>query len=875
VDESSPEHQPAVEEDATQKHEEVVTSFAGKVTNDCGEHAAGIKKCLDELHLAPSRRGATWFTDVFDARRTMRLLKQQGMLPTTWGGDNEYQVMRKLEPQLRQRLAHPVVGITWRRCEIRQVRFLQDETEAVVHSRHWDADDVPARVRLWLVRRDGKWRVYDFEELEVSMRFSTALGVGSMMVDQKNPSIKALPRLLQGCQEVVGGDSERGVEILEKLKGEKFPPVVESWRLAMIAEGWRDQKEYAKALKAADRAVAINNDLPFLHLTYARCHNGLKQHEKALEAADRYAKRLGKDAYYFAEVGDACAGLARTADAVAAYKSGLNDDPQSAVNVLGLMRLLPDGEHRALVQYYKQLKGLDEWFDAMAEEFIREKDAKTLRRLIEIHKSVVPDDERIPKYERPPTKTSDFEVGHAFLCRNPGVADRLPMPIQVFWRLVEPAAPAAEPVGNLPAETQFLGTLPTQVFEWVSSNDGCHLGGVSHRDGKLLVVLDGQEGPGYDGIGKGSLVFSPDGTRLAYQAKKGQKWLVVVDGRERSEYNGVGLPLFSPDGKRLAYAARKGPKWLMVEDENQGPEYDGIMEGSLAFSPDNKHLTYGARSGKRWRMVVDGREGAECDGIMQGAPVFSAEGGRLAYGARTGDKWRVVSDGQKGSEYDYLGKGSLSLSVDGKRVAYSAERQGKWLAVVDGQEGPEYDGIMQGTPVFSPDGRRVAYAAKKGRSWCVVVDGQEGLPYDGIGKNSPVFSRDGNRIAYLAVKGEKRLVVVDGQQDREYDEIDGLAFSPDGKRLAYGVRKDGMCRMVVDGQEGPEHARIRAPVFSADGKRLAYVAHQGEKDLVIVNGKKGPEYDEIVRGGPAFRQDGTLEYLAIQHGVLYRVRHRP
>jgi hypothetical protein len=41
------------------------------------------------------------------------------------------------------------------------------------------------------------------------------------------------------------------------------------------------------------------------------------------------------------------------------------------------------------------------------------------------------------------------------------------------------------------------------------------------------------------------------------------------------------------------------------------------------------------------------------------------------------------------------------------------------------------------------------------------------------------------------------------------------------------------------------------------------------------NGKKGPEYDEIVQNGPVFRQDGTLEYLAIQDGALYRVRHRP
>jgi hypothetical protein len=42
---------------------------------------------------------------------------------------------------------------------------------------------------------------------------------------------------------------------------------------------------------------------------------------------------------------------------------------------------------------------------------------------------------------------------------------------------------------------------------------------------------------------------------------------------------------------------------------------------------------------------------------------------------------------------------------------------------------------------------------------------------------------------------------------------------------------------------------------------------------VIVDGKFGPEFDRVVKGGPTFRANRAVEYLAIRDGVLYRVRH--
>jgi Tol biopolymer transport system component len=378
------------------------------------------------------------------------------------------------------------------------------------------------------------------------------------------------------------------------------------------------------------------------------------------------------------------------------------------------------------------------------------------------------------------------------------------------------------------------------------SKDGCHIAFSTTNDGKQVVVIDGQAGGEVhcDGIGKAA--FSADGKRLAYTAwKGGEKCFVVIDGQAGPEYDGIGIVwdelVFSPDSKRLAYGAKKGEKWVVVIDGQESPVYDNIDTdwGMPLFSPDSKRVGYVAKKSRKQFVVIDGQAGPEYDEIMEGTPIFSPDSKRVAYEARKGSSDHfVVIDGQAGPDYDDIGFLSLVFSPDSKRVGYVAQKGKKWLVVIDGQAGPEYDGIMEGRPILSPDSNRIGYAAQKGEKSFVVIDGQAGPEYDGIGEGLLVFSPDSKRVAYVAKKGEKSFVVIDGQAGQEYDGIYKLAFSPDGKHVAYLAVKDKKCLVVIDGQEGPE-------------------------------------YEVIVKGGPTFRADGTLEYLAIKSSSLYRVKHKP
>jgi hypothetical protein len=90
-------------------------------------------------------------------------------------------------------------------------------------------------------------------------------------------------------------------------------------------------------------------------------------------------------------------------------------------------------------------------------------------------------------------------------------------------------------------------------------------------------------------------------------AVRGGKWFVVVDGKEGKEYDGIvkGTPVFSPDSKHLAYMARRGGKWFVVIDGEEGKEYDGFLLGSkLVFDSPKSFHTLAIRGIEIFRVEV-------------------------------------------------------------------------------------------------------------------------------------------------------------------------------------------------------------------------------------------------------------------------------
>jgi len=221
----------------------------------------------------------------------------------------------------------------------------------------------------------------------------------------------------------------------------------------------------------------------------------------------------------------------------------------------------------------------------------------------------------------------------------------------------------------------------------------------AERNGTWFLVVDGveQSAPREDCDLITNPAFSPDGARIAYLMRsKDAKWRVVLGDSVGKEYDGIGggSLRFSPDG-RLAYAAKRDNKWFILLEGAEGEHYDGVK--SLTWS-SNGRLAFVAKNGEDWIAVLDGVKGKAYKEIRD--LTFSPDGKRAAYAAKRGDVWVAVVDGVEGKEYREK-VWAIVFSPDGKRVAYAASnsRVGDHFAVLDGRESKRYNCFL-GRPAF-------------------------------------------------------------------------------------------------------------------------------------------------------------------------------
>jgi len=148
--------------------------------------------------------------------------------------------------------------------------------------------------------------------------------------------------------------------------------------------------------------------------------------------------------------------------------------------------------------------------------------------------------------------------------------------------------------------TPYPHILSSPLF----SPDSKRLGFVIRADNPYgdSAVVDGQVGKRYVSVDTRYMAFSPDSKRFAYIAGTGQdtgpnrsmEYFVVIDGQEGKHYKGIGDYLkFSPDSEHIAYAAKIGErKWAVIIDGKERMSYDAGNILMLDFSADSKQVSY-------------------------------------------------------------------------------------------------------------------------------------------------------------------------------------------------------------------------------------------------------------------------------------------
>lgn len=423
------------------------------------------------------------------------------------------------------------------------------------------------------------------------------------------------------------------------------------------------------------------------------------------------------------------------------------------------------------------------------------------------------------------------------------------------------------------------------------------------RRGRLWhLVVDGRSGRGYpDSQREPPSLIGPVNGHYAVRVQKGARHYWVVDGREQTHYSSLGEFEFSPDGLHHAYVAWTNRGAVLVRDGKavHQPRSDGASL-HLTFSPDGKKLAFvtsvsvPSHQGTAPLIMVDeqpvftGRAGMEVQALG-----FSPRWQALAWveRSRNGQVW-VASGGVYGPTYPRVT--SISFGPDGFGLMYIGYR-------ADGQaELVSHGHVMSRAQDFAP------IRPIRSQAWY----GGDDIPTDaftGSTNDYPMYlvkQKDRWRVepcwpprtekdikhvsltamAYIALRRDGKWVKVDsgGERPPTFDQPLGpLVYSPKLGRVAYAVRigdsrlGSDTAYMVVDGELSPPAFMVSQPVFSADGEHVAYLARSRTQAWAVVDGVKGPIYDSTVRmEPPVFRENGSLQYLAVRDGKLYRITHR-
>jgi WD40 repeat protein len=418
--------------------------------------------------------------------------------------------------------------------------------------------------------------------------------------------------------------------------------------------------------------------------------------------------------------------------------------------------------------------------------------------------------------------------------------------------------------------------MPELSARWASP-DNRHFAYIASVGGKVVVVLDGKQGPQYDSVVKHTLSFSADSQRLVYAARRSGKLFLVLDQKEQSLDGDLTPPAFnrnpllSSDGRHVACILKRNNNVVVLRDGVEGKPYEQIV--SAAFSPDSQRFLYTAVKGQESFVVVDEVEGKPYRGV--GLPLFSPDSRLVVYSARTDAGNLVVVNQKEGKVHEMLG--DITISPDSKHVAYLGTNPQRFtMAVVDGIEGKPYEAIISAVK-FSNDGRHVAYVASHTtHDAFVVVDGIEHEQYPFV--TAPVFSPSSQGFAYRAHKPTGDVLVLNDVEGPTFKAIDptSITFSPDSKHLAFKVVAGNKEFIVLDSVANKKYEQVGQPAFSRDNSHLAYMAQAANRWRIRIDTFASAPYDSVLnRDALMFAESGELYFIAIRNNEVFRVKCTP
>jgi tetratricopeptide (TPR) repeat protein len=343
------------------------------------DRAAELKAFFAELGRAFVARDVNRIADHWDTERLVDELLAQKVVPE-WVFANRAKSARELDKGMRGPLAPGSFLMSWTESDIRHTKILGDD-EVVVIVRHKGPDNESLKMRWWLVRRQGVWKVYDNEDLDLAMRMTSI--VGSMIAQgagNVQKATRATTHLAKAVTALTTANNPDAADAeLKQLDGVQLPPFLEALRLVVTARVKLFRNKGKDALELLDRAHAVHPDMPCLDYFKGVVHNNLGDGAMALKHLEAYRNLLGEDATVCHEIGESLRWLRRFPEAAAEYRKALDFAPKHGDAYLGLVRsLAPNDRRDDLAARFAHLDLPHQWFEVIAPECLQHNEHENL-----------------------------------------------------------------------------------------------------------------------------------------------------------------------------------------------------------------------------------------------------------------------------------------------------------------------------------------------------------------------------------------------------------------------------------------------------------------------------------------------------------------
>ncbi|HEY3789628.1 MAG TPA: hypothetical protein VGL71_12280 [Urbifossiella sp.] len=386
---------------------EAAAAFA-KPVPPSAEEQAEFQQFFNRLGSALGRRATGEVTLLFDAdRMTARLARVGAFAKLPLGQKRGFRtgVSQGIRTSIGQNLTDNEL-LRWDRTEVRRVRWSEDRGEAVVIAIHHEGEGTDAtrlKMRWWLVAQaGGGWKIYDFEDLDMGMRISVA--IGSMATPETIDQLAANPDRFKAAvadlrlamaELFLRKDAEEAEKALARCRLVKLPDLLAALRELVEGALLLQREDAVGALKRLETSDRLLPGMPVVKLLKAACFNRLERYEEALAEARGYIEELGLDPLALGQAGLALEALGRDEEARDSFRKGLDEDADDEGCLHGFRRTLPVERKSELAERVARCKKPTEQFDSLLREARNDGDDAAVKALLAWLRKTTPGDPRV------------------------------------------------------------------------------------------------------------------------------------------------------------------------------------------------------------------------------------------------------------------------------------------------------------------------------------------------------------------------------------------------------------------------------------------------------------------------------------------------